>query len=87
MAKKMTAQELEQYLQKLKEKEQRLKEELILQRKNEEAKAKRERNRRIFALVEKLVERYGEEILAEPEETATRFVLREKEEPEQARFF
>ena len=87
MAKKMTAQELEQYLQKLKEKEQRLKEELILQRKNEEAKAKRERNRRVFALVEKLVERYGEEILDEPEETAARFVLREKEEPERAIFF
>ena len=87
MAKKMTALELEQYLQKLKEKEQRLKEELILQRKNEEAKAKRERNRRIFVLVEKLVERYGEEILAEPEETAARFVLREKDETERAIFF
>lgn len=87
MAKKMNSQELEQYLQRLKEKEQKLKEELSLQRKNEEAAAKRERNKRIFALVEKLVERYGEEILASPEETAARLVLQEKVEPEPAKFF
>lgn len=65
---KRSVNELEDYLIRLKEREAKLKEELAMQRKAADARATKERNRKIFILAEMIIDKYGEVVLEEPEE-------------------
>ena len=66
MARK-TLNELEMDMLRLKEREQKLKEELALQRKAAEARAVKERNRKLYTIGSVAVELAGEDVLDAPD--------------------
>ncbi|MCR5311194.1 MAG: hypothetical protein K6E32_07265 [Lachnospiraceae bacterium] len=64
---KKNANELEEMLRRMKEREAALKAELAEQRKAEDARARKERSKKLCVIGEMLVERFGEGVLDHPE--------------------
>lgn len=74
--------ELEADLQKLKEREAKIKEEMALQKKQADENAKRERNRKIFRMAEMLITHLGDCVLEHMDEFEI-FIMEHAEELKQ----